>query len=259
MKPVLYFAITLSAAYQLNGQTCAIQTMPLKPLGLYCVDARVSCVKDASGSHWVWGCPIETVQSDPGSTIPLGIIQPRFTTPVEAATEAEKLRSLQLQNRAIEQQLQTPKPFIAAPPISTMTPQNAKPEAPRAGTEFVSSANKLKLNQEYHQGKLSLMVIPDIQDARDADKPVPSDTTFNVIVWSQDDTADTVIVDVFYTAKFTGQSRENYSTLYLHEEQTTFLAGENRVILGPFHIPWSSVATIRMRSCQTVETQEFGR
>lgn len=105
----------VAAFHPLVAQTpiaCSGQLVPLKPLAMAsCQNATPVCLTDANGlrGHWVWGCPSgsQTAPSAPSPyvPIPLGVIQPHFNTPLENATEAERLRSLRLQNQQMEQQL----------------------------------------------------------------------------------------------------------------------------------------------------------
>ncbi len=108
-------AFFVAAFHPLVAQTpiaCAGQLVPLKPVAMAsCTNAETVCIADQYGmrGHWVWGCPSgsQTAPSAPLPyvPIPLGVIQPHINTPLENATEAERLRSLRLQNQQMEQQL----------------------------------------------------------------------------------------------------------------------------------------------------------
>ena len=131
--------LVLAACPSYAQTLCSAQLVPLKPITVTCDNAAPICISDASGvnHHWVWGCPSQQTTSDP--MIPLRGIQPHIMTPNEAATEAEKLRQLRLQNQLLQQQLDAgsgssgTRNQPAAQPQQTVMDQPTIPEKTMSG------------------------------------------------------------------------------------------------------------------------------
>ena len=105
----LALVIALAMTPLFAQSSCAGQIKPIRPVGLSCSNPSLICITspDLLSSHWLWGCASERDrQPQVDSSIPLSVHSPRPMTATEAATEAEKLRSLlQLQNQLLEQQI----------------------------------------------------------------------------------------------------------------------------------------------------------
>ncbi len=99
------------AIHPLTAQTptaCAGQLVPVKSPMIFCSNAAPVCVTDRNGlnGRWVWGCPTSTE----GTQSPANVLDAITNyNPTDFALtnqqEAEKLRSLRLQNQQMEQQI----------------------------------------------------------------------------------------------------------------------------------------------------------